>query len=120
MTDLDKLIEAVKSGTVTMPMATACYPRDAKGRFKRETGAWSDGKVIDAYDGSLDAARWLHEALLPRCGWEIWRTFNHMPDGTSPLIYGCNLPRIDTAYAENPARAWLLAVLTAVKAGAVQ
>lgn len=72
--------------------------------------------IRSAYMGSLDAGLGLHEALLPGCSWDIWRTLDHLPDGMSRTIYGCNLPMADTEYCDNPARSWLLAILRALKA----
>ncbi len=65
--------------------------------------------LIAAYDGSLDAALALHEAVIYplKMGWDLW---------TSPEGYGCNIGRHDTAYADTPARAWLLAILRALEA----
>jgi len=64
--------------------------------------------AFDAYRGSLDAAKALHEAVLP--GWEwrirddgrawVWRTVSDL----------CGGDEVD----DNPARAWLLALLDAI------
>lgn len=68
---------------------------------------------LDAYEGSLDAAKALHEAVLP--GWEYGVTENHeRPDGPCAYVskwaddYGFE------ATSDNPARAWLLAILRAL------
>ena len=63
-----------------------------------------------AYHGSLDAAKALHDALLPGCRARIdvgrrFRAWIITPEND----------KID-AYAENPARAYLLAVLKAYEA----
>lgn len=70
-------------------------------------------KSFAAYNGSLDAARALHEALLP--GWE-WCV-----DGVDALVQEPHLPGRITqakpvygAAQGNPARAWLLAILDAL------
>lgn len=65
-----------------------------------------------AYHGSLDAAKALHEALLP--GWEWGRTEGN--------IYVTDPRRgsMSTKWGgpnENPARSWLIAILRAVEAG---
>ena len=111
MTPLDDLIAAVEAGY---------FPADASASDLGLTGEYDGVPVIeclyDAFGGSLDAALRLHEALLPGCGWDIWRTLDHLPNGMSRKMYGCNLPMTDTAYTDNPARSWLLAILRALKA----
>lgn len=58
-----------------------------------------------AYHGSLDAAKALHEAVLP--GW-AWTLCN---DGKAHVLRTGSEP---WSYAETPARAWLLAILEAL------
>ena len=53
---------------------------------------------------SLDAARSLHEAVRPGEIWMVWK----LEDGE----YGCNLVDSDTAFARDPAVAWLIALIT--------
>ena len=66
--------------------------------------------AFDAYNGSLDAAIALHEAVLPGWRWLVERNGNasiYPPDE--------NLTKaIDVDGADNPARAWLLAILEAL------
>ena len=89
---------------------------------KVEAGEWPGKNVLHeindtygfdawrAYDGSLDAAKLLHEAVLP--GWF---------GGVSENIHGhgwygwvqTNERHMD-ARSDNPARAWLLAILRAL------
>jgi hypothetical protein len=91
---------------------------------KVEAGEWhNDGtswlfgndwpNVHGAFHGSLDAAKALHEAVLPE--WHINLTFDFCSvfpsgnDGEQLAHTGqCN---------ENPARAWLIAILKALIAG---
>ena len=62
-------------------------------------------KAGEAYRGSLDAAKELHEAVLPGYRWEgyqgecfrVWQ-----PDKPEKFTEGCDC---------HPARAWLLAIL---------
>jgi len=68
-----------------------------------------------AFNGSLDAAKALHEAVIPNHAWDIWRGIG----ADCVRYYGCNLPGIDTAYHEDPARAWLIAILRALIAAPV-
>lgn len=60
----------------------------------------------EAFSGSLDAAKALHEALLPGWEWNVWRT--------QADDYACHVGSADTVFAGNPARAWLLAILDAL------
>jgi hypothetical protein len=103
MSALDKLIAAVEVGECP----DFCPMWHGQGLCVYAEGA---------FGGSLDDAKRLHEALLPDCGWDIWRTLGHMPNGESRVMYGCNLPMIDMAYSPTASRAWLLAILRAVKA----
>lgn len=103
MTDLEKLIEAVEGGVA---------PLDAIAKMKL-LGLPSVinnnlHEVSSAYRGSLDAAKALHEALLPGWGWErSWSGYMIVSRG-SMTWKETNTP--------DPARAWLLAVLKAYRA----
>ena len=61
-----------------------------------------------AFHGSLDAAKALHEALLPGWGWTV------SADGSS--VYGDDPKVYDGDDARSPARAWLIAILKAYRA----
>lgn len=63
-----------------------------------------------AYKGSLDAAKALHEALLP--GW--WATLRY---STRPLVTMGDVEEEFRAQDDDLARAWLLAILRAKEAG---
>jgi hypothetical protein len=70
------------------------------------------GEAYEAYGGSLDAAKALHDAVLPKMYWNIseW-------DGA----WTCQLPistfkRYEATSDASPARAWLLAILRALHA----
>ena len=72
---------------------------------------WPEGlsvtHTIQAYKGSLDAAKALHEAVLPEWDWRlrssgcawVWRTAMDLQESREQ---------------ETPARAWLLAILEAL------
>ena len=62
----------------------------------------------EAHEGSLDAAKALHEAVLPSSWFELQRW---------PVPNMC-LARVGDfeGRADNPARAWLLAILRALEA----
>lgn len=69
--------------------------------------AWS------AYHGSLDAAKALHDAVLPGYGYGI---IGPMSDNT---CRACCVPKVDNppeyyGQSQSPARAWLLAILEAL------
>lgn len=98
MTDLDKLIAAVEADTL------------APGMARRAVGEKS-ADVVAAHFGDLSAALRLHEALLP--GW-LWM----VTAGEQMASVYENKERglFFKADSDNPARAWLLAILRALKA----
>ena len=114
MDDLDKLIEAVEAGgdvDRSLPWSLAL---DVKtGMIAR-----------DAYRGSLDAALRLHEALLP--GWHVAEiseaAFRLDHDGKHWLVAVAERAGKGMSEATGPymSRAWLLAILRALKAKAAQ
>lgn len=63
-----------------------------------------------AYSGSLDAALALHNAVLPGHGATV------RMDGTAQLFRDSDGERF-TAVCDDPARAWLIAILKAMKEG---
>ena len=71
-----------------------------------------DLPIIDlthAYQGSLDAAQRLHEAVLPDHNW----AFHHM--NTCTIFRADNCNEFTAAYClDNPARAWLIAIIKAL------
>jgi len=75
----------------------------------------SAANLYAVFAGSLDAAKALHEAVLP--GWSF-AVASHSPRATlHPPKF--NLPHIKAVHAEaaNPARAWLSAIIEALIAG---
>lgn len=109
---LDRLIEAVKAGLwPDSTLALRSAPRDFAellGFFaldRRTRLAWS------AYHGSLDAAKALHEALLP--GWDVDVDIRDVL--SDAWIFS---PKDDwhiIGTHEDPARAWILAILKAYR-----
>lgn len=113
MTDLkalDALIEKVKAGK--------------PGRWTFDAlGEEASGLALDAFHGSVDAAIALLEALLP--GW-VWcaASVGTSEDNPTPIAMVLPdtrpdpVPEKDThhAYSDTPARALLLATLTAYRA----
>lgn len=112
MTHLHKLIEAVEAGTLD---AMQC------GQYGSVIAPYCNGctitflTLLHAHDGSLDAAKALHEALLP--GWE-WMIANKRSACVSPsdkMRSEGVLGQVGKS-EDNPARAWLLAILKAYEA----
>lgn len=118
MTDLDKLIEAV--GLAALPEPIFHGSSSVRGHWAYNTGldAGQRRSVFMAYNGSLDAAKALHEALLPPIN---QYTIDEGPSGCGAQIViwpnglsvGCEL--IFNGYDYTPARAWLIAILKAYK-----
>lgn len=108
-TALRKLIEAVEAGE-----SFGIIPLGQKAIGPDDYSYRQGDLVCNAYNGSLDAAKELHEALLPdRATVEFWHSkryedesyvYVHMPDA----VY--------SGRADNPARAWLIAILKAYEA----
>ena len=100
MSDLEKLIEAVEGGNLH-PLDLLCLD------------AISHGRAQKAFDGSLDAAKALHEALLP--GW------SYVLEDDDGNIHAAVWPHGEigeqsSGSGPTAARAWLLAVLRAYAA----
>jgi len=95
---LDKLIEAVEAGTLKPLDLIVLEPTP-------HALAWK------AYNGSLDAAKALHDALLPGWEWNIDAGDGAYVEnrGDFGFPYTADIPNM-------PARAWLLAILTAKQA----
>lgn len=105
---LDKLIEAVEAGRPVVDFRPLyAVPRPGQD--------WMDLKwhAVSAYNGSLDAALRLHEALLP--GWRV-HDFSQYSTFWAVVLNGDAPPHFFHGKAETPARSWLLAILRAVKA----
>jgi hypothetical protein len=66
-----------------------------------------------AYNGSLDAAKALHKAVLPEWHWNVSK------DGVARIVIPSRLRPIPTVGKSDatPARAWLIAILKALIAG---
>ena len=68
-----------------------------------------------AYKGSLDAAKALHEAVLPGRDWFLTNQGCHAGELPGPLaaIHNGEAEPIDGS-DENPARAWLISIIRAL------
>lgn len=111
MTDLNKLIAAVEAGA--LPEAVFHGSSSIREHWAYTTGLDAEQRrwVYLAYNGSLDAALRLHEALLPGWGWVL-----DMMDGeTAAHVYSPFGAKHFGADSTIPARAWLLAILRALQ-----
>lgn len=98
---IDELIAAAGEGTIARSDLDAFIP--SLGLTTQANDAHS------AYKGSLDAANALHKALLPRVMWQ------RSPNGQFCLFDSF---AEEVSYAnetDNPARAWLIAILKAYR-----
>lgn len=108
MTDtkaLDALIEAVEAGGTIQPFVF----QDALNHGEHAPCA---GEAFEAYHGDLNAAKALHEALLP--GWGY--AFGDDEKGAAGVVARDLQSEEIEAHSEIPARAWPLAVLKAYRA----
>lgn len=103
---LDALIAAVEGGTAATTHFGAAWPHAM---------SFEHSRALKAYHGSLDAAKALHDALLPGAWFRLagpWR------DQWCAIVY--TLPSFDVSFRgehpTNPARALLLATLRAYRA----
>lgn len=101
-TPIRALIEAVEAGTARMDdFARALPSESAYGKCR-----WHDAH--NSYNGSLDAANWLHDDLVP--DWSVESFHLH-----GEVVLKRNRP-LDRTYGYagmDTARAWLLAILRA-------
>jgi hypothetical protein len=105
---LTKLIEAVERGEwpgQTNGIARAVFPYNED--WRQDHGVMAH----EAFDGSLDAAKRLHDALLP--GW-AWETGTYLGGLSTAKVWQSNA-KGHIAIDADPARAWLLAVLKALE-----
>lgn len=105
MSDLDKLIAAVEAGnTDRMMMLLHAVP----------ARQWQQSR--DAYHGSLDAAKALHDALLPGWSWQHGLAVGGRGSYAATVWLAHendSLWKVNFAVSSNPARAWLIAILKA-------
>lgn len=128
MTDLDKLIEVVELATLPEPIFHGSS--SVRGHWAYNTGldAGQRRSVFMAYNGSLDAAKALHDALLP--GWNATVNFGlgyasvSSPDHKSRVTFWDGGSKWESVSGEtynaevsdNTSRSWLLAILRAYEA----
>lgn len=112
---MDKLIAAVEAGDLTVDGAPA-LSIEMSGIVYAALGddLWAD--CVDAFDGSLDSAVALKDALLP--GWMMQIIDTYDGEVMVNLKQKCTQHTIDNTFGPSAARALLLATLRAVKGGA--
>lgn len=104
MDDLDRLCAAVEADADWPPIDP----------LLERMGLGEGHQLLRAYNGSLDAAKALHDELLPGYGWGAG------PWGTRVWLYS-DRPEWDGSVRQEvdmidaPARAWLLAILRACR-----
>tara|TARA_R100000084_G_C4655255_1_gene152413 strand:- start:2797 stop:3150 length:354 start_codon:yes stop_codon:yes gene_type:complete len=105
---LKELAGRVESGNFYGFNEFATCWENALGIYTPNTAGYTCG--YNAYKGSLDAAKALHEAVLPEWGW-VWsnRGKGHVTPNS-----GKYSRLAQTAENDDPARAWLLAILKAL------
>lgn len=106
---LDALIEAVAAGEEYIE-------RDIQDAFGGYRKSEVSRMVIGAYHGSLDAAKALHEALLPGYSWYLGHLDEPMLGYCATVSHGhfADSPSW-RGFSADPARAWLLAILKAYR-----
>jgi hypothetical protein len=95
---LRALLEKVEAGNWDHEAAATWLWREPGEKY-----GWAQG----AFNGSLDAAKALHEAVLPRWSWRRCDDGEFMLHDEESNEWAC-------ADHDNPARAWLIAVLRAL------
>jgi len=117
MTRLDALralLEQVEAGTATGDPNGWAVPREQSQLITLALGdddeIWAN--FVAAHDGSIDAAKALHEVVLP--GWNF-SVFRNIASVSQTALHDVGyLTAEHIGEADNPARAWLLAILRAL------
>lgn len=112
---ISELRKAVEAGIATGGPADALVvPKEMGDLIASVIGdddeLWSD--FVEAHDGSLDAAKRLHDALLPGWGWE---TGANATFASIAQVWKSGRDKAHVATSETPARAFLLAILRALE-----
>lgn len=100
MTNLDKLIEAIEAG------------RDFGSLLDNMPREWWP-HIVGAYKGSLDAAKALHDALLP--GWDIQISIYEDDSFEASVARPLEYNTFD-GISHLMSRAWLIAILKVYRA----
>lgn len=113
---LKQLRDSVAAGTLPEGIFHGCHHIRDHWAYATGLTAPSRRLVFLAYRGSLDAAKALHEALLP--GW-WWVKPDGPESGTIRVVGPDNGEYYPSAVGRHadPARSWLVAILDALIAG---
>jgi hypothetical protein len=103
--ELRKLIEAIQSGSIERHDLDAFIPALGLNIACNRAHA--------AYNGFLDAAKGFHEELLPEWDWGVGFDKG---EATAGVALNASDGGFIEGRANNPARAWLIAILKAVEA----
>jgi hypothetical protein len=109
MTDRAKALRALIEGVEAGEWVAGWRQLNAAGVAHGSFGQIEAGCAWDAFHGSLDAAKALHQAVLPGRRVEIIGT-------TSEGDWLVNVLGADSQFSTIPARAWLLSILRALEA----
>ncbi|MFG6591242.1 hypothetical protein [Sulfitobacter sp. 1A12157] len=109
---LDDLIAAVEAGTVDGKFS----PLYERAIYPITQNMDEVYLTSDAYNGSLDAALALHNAVLPTWDWRAEENVNGYVSHIGPAREEF-MPSTMAVSLESAARAWLLAILRAMKEG---
>ena len=114
MTLTEELLSKVKAGAWDCGDAVAALNEERVDQdFGRALGAQMY-RGYHAYCGSLDAAKALHEAVLPEWSWQV-NVLHRVPRGAVWLgSTGDGDLQLFQTDADTPARAWLIAILKAL------
>ena len=104
---IEELLDKVESGSwdCKFPQSGLSGLRSAK-RYRN---------AAKAYNGSLDAAKALHDAVLPGRDWILTNQASHAdePEGPMAAIHNGEDDPFEGS-GDDPARAWLIAILRAL------
>ena len=109
--ELEAMLVKVEAGEWDAKLATKALPES----YISDEHEWISPyeKASCAYNGSLDAARALHEAVLPGWDWSVGKSSTYVvKEGFGSFGFGEFL--FDEQLSMSPARAWLIAILKAL------
>ncbi|WP_226552962.1 hypothetical protein [Celeribacter naphthalenivorans] len=105
---LKALLAKVEAGDWSFELSAAAFPPETA--YGRCTFMDAD----EAYNGSLDAAKALHEAVLPGWAWSIKTLATGAVQVWTDYAYGLRQQGFIGTTKDNASRAWLLAILKAL------
>jgi len=113
MTDRKQALEALRDKVKAGKFRPTWSELNNAGIAMNSHGQNRAGFAWDAYNGSLDAAKALHDAVLP-----VWRV-SHAWGSGDKWVWNLtksnpDQPDYSAGECENPARAWILAILEAL------